>query len=137
MRKVIVDERAMNPKYYDRMSELLDALIERRRQGAIEYQEYLDDLIEQARKLGSKESETAYPVWAASGALRALVDFGLPSEDLATAVDRAVRESKPDQWVGNAMKEKRVKRALRNALPADYDRLDELFDLVRARHEYV
>ena len=31
MRKVIVDERAMNPKYYDRMSELLDALIEERR----------------------------------------------------------------------------------------------------------
>jgi type I restriction enzyme R subunit len=25
MRKVIIDERAMNPKYYDRMSELLDA----------------------------------------------------------------------------------------------------------------
>ena len=28
MRKVIIDERAMNPKYYDKMSELLDALIE-------------------------------------------------------------------------------------------------------------
>jgi len=26
IRKVIVDERAMNPKYYDKMSQLLDAI---------------------------------------------------------------------------------------------------------------
>ncbi len=37
VRKTIVDERAMNPKYYDRMSLLLDAIIEQRRQDAIEY----------------------------------------------------------------------------------------------------
>ena len=41
MRKVIIDERPMNPKYYDRMSELLDALIEERRQGALDYKQYL------------------------------------------------------------------------------------------------
>jgi type I restriction enzyme R subunit len=31
IRKVIIDERALNPKYYEKMSELLDALIEERR----------------------------------------------------------------------------------------------------------
>ena len=41
MRKVIIDERAMNPKYYDRMSELLDALIEEQRRGRVDYKEYL------------------------------------------------------------------------------------------------
>ena len=34
------------------------------------------------------------------------------------------------------MKEKKVKRAHRKALPDDFDRLDELFELVKARHEY-
>ena len=34
MRKVIIDERATNPKYYDSMSELLDALIEEQPQGS-------------------------------------------------------------------------------------------------------
>ena len=34
VRKTIIDEHAMNPKYYDKMSELLDALIEQRRQEA-------------------------------------------------------------------------------------------------------
>ena len=31
MRKVVIDQRAVNPKYNDNMSEVLDAIIERRR----------------------------------------------------------------------------------------------------------
>lgn len=44
IRKVIVDEQAMNPKYYENMSALLDAIIEQRRQGAIDYKQYLEQL---------------------------------------------------------------------------------------------
>ncbi len=51
MRKVIIDEHAMNPKYYDKMSELLDAIIEQRRQQAIDYQAYLAKLLEAPRSL--------------------------------------------------------------------------------------
>ncbi len=136
MRKLIIDERAMNPKYYDRMSQLLNALIEERRRGAIEYEEYLQQLIAQAQQLGNKESDTAYPDWADNGAKRALFDFGLPGDELAVDVDRAVRYTKPDRWIGNLIKEKRVRRALINVLPPDYNRLDELMELVKARDEY-
>src|SRR5699024_659314 len=87
MRKVIIDERAMNPKYYDRMSELLDAIIEERRKGAIEYQEYLAKLLDAAKKLGTKESDYKYSTWADNGARRALVDFFYPDESLAMEVD--------------------------------------------------
>jgi type I restriction enzyme R subunit len=136
MRKVIIDEHAMNPKYYDKMSELLDALIEQQRQGAIDYKQYLERLIAQAQQLGKRESDTAYPTWADNGARRALIDFDLPSEEVAIKVDRAVMDSKPFDWVGNPIKEKKVKLALRKALPDGYERLDELFDLVKARNEY-
>ncbi len=136
MRKVIVDERAMNPKYYDKMSQLLDALIEQQRQGAIDYKQYLERLLAQAQQLGKRESDTVYPAWADNGARRALIDFGLPSEDVAIKVDSAVMDSKPYDWLGNPIKEKKVKRALRKALPDRYERLDELFDLVKARNEY-
>jgi type I restriction enzyme R subunit len=136
MRKVIIDERAMNPKYYDKMSELLDALIEERRRGAIEYQEYLAKLLEAAKKLGTKESDTPYPDWADNGAKRALVDFFSPQSELAIEVDRAVMLNKPDSWVGSRLKERRVRNAIRSTLPADFNRLDELFELVKARHEY-
>ena len=136
MRKVIIDERAMNPKYYDKMSDLLDALLEERRKGALDYQEYLAKLLEQAEKLGKGESDTAYPKWANNGARRALVDFFYPSTEVAVEIDTTIRHTKPDSWIGNPMKEKKVRLALKKALPADFDRLDELFDLVKARHEY-
>ena len=136
MRKVIIDERAMNPKYYDRMSELLDALIEEKRRDAIDYKEYLQKLIEQAQRLGKQESDTAYPVWADNGTKRALYDFGLPNDELAMDVDETIRNTKPDQWIGNTFKERKVLGALRNVLPPGYDRLDELMELVKARDEY-
>lgn len=138
MRKVIIDERAMNPKYYDRMSELLDAIIEERRQQAIDYQEYLAKLLDAAKQLGTKESETKYPDWADNGAKRALVDFFFPDEHLAIEIDTIVRHTKPDAWVGNPIKERKVKNAIRANLGDTFDqaKLDELFELVKARHEY-
>ncbi|MGW9197486.1 type I restriction endonuclease subunit R [Micromonospora chersina] len=136
MRKVIIDERAMNPKYYDKMSELLDAILEERRQGALNYKDYLAKLLEHATKLGKGESDTEYPEWANNGARRALIDFFWPSTEIAVEIDTTIRHTKPDSWVGNPIKEKKVKRAIARALPDDFDRLDELFELVRARHEY-
>ncbi|SHV09078.1 HsdR family type I site-specific deoxyribonuclease [Mycobacteroides abscessus subsp. abscessus] len=136
MRKILTDEHAMNPKYYDKMSALLDAIIEQRRRQAIDYQEYLAKLLDAAKKLGAKESDTTYPSWADNSARRALVDFGWPDPAIPIRVDTVILTSKPHDWVGNAMKEKVVKRAISQTLPADFDRLDELFDLVKARDEY-
>jgi type I restriction enzyme R subunit len=137
MRKVIVDERPMNPKYYDRMSELLDALLDERRKGALDYKAYLEKLLQQAAQLGKGEGTgVEYPSWADNGARRALFDFFDSDEQAATAVDRAVRHSKPDSWVGNGLKEKKVRLAIQGVLPEDFDRLDELTDLVKARNEY-
>ncbi len=41
VRKLIIDEMAVNPKYYERMSHLLDALIQTRKQAAMAYKDYL------------------------------------------------------------------------------------------------
>ena len=35
VRRLIIDEQPINPKYYEKMSELLDALIEQRKQEAL------------------------------------------------------------------------------------------------------
>lgn len=136
IRKVIVDERATNPKYYDKMSELLDALIEEKRREAIDYKKYLEKLIAHAQRLGRKESDTVYPDWIDNGAEHALYDFGLPSEELVRRVHETVRDTKPADWIGNSVKEKKVRLALVDILPDGYDRLDELMALVKARDEY-
>ena len=46
---------------------------EQRRQGALDYKNYLATLLETAKKLGTGESDTEYPVWADNGAKRALI----------------------------------------------------------------
>ena len=135
VRKVIIDEHAMNPKYYDKMSALLDDLIKQRQQEALDYKDYLEKLIALTQQVGKRESDTEYPAWADNGVRRALIDFGL-AEDQAVAVDRAVMQTKPDHWVGNPMKERRVIRAIRAVLPEGYEQLDELFALIKARDEY-
>tara|TARA_B110000503_G_scaffold41606_1_gene68388 strand:- start:1769 stop:4855 length:3087 start_codon:yes stop_codon:yes gene_type:complete len=136
VRKTIVDENAMNPKYYDSISSLLDALIEQRKQQAIDYKEFLEELISLAKKVGNKESDTIYPAWARTGAQKALVDFGWDDDSLPIQLDTAIGVAKPHDWVGNKLKERVVANALKKLLPRGFERFDELFDLVKARDEY-
>jgi type I restriction enzyme R subunit len=136
VRKVIVDERATNPKYYDRMSKLLESIIVEQTQKAADYKQYLERLLALAAQVGTKEADVQYPDWADTGAKRALFDFGLPSDEIAQAVDRAVLTTKPDSWVGNRIKEKKVRLGLEPMLPDGYDRLDELMALLKAQDEY-
>jgi type I restriction enzyme R subunit len=136
-RKLIIDEQPMNPKYYEKMSKLLDAILEERRQGALDYKAYLDKLLEHAAQLGKGEGTgTVYPTWANNGARRAIYDFVYEDADLAIAIDNAVLTSKPDSWVGSKLKEKVVRQAVQKVLPEDYEATDELLDLVKARDEY-
>ncbi|MDI9831203.1 type I restriction endonuclease subunit R [Streptomyces sp. KAU_LT] len=125
VRKTIVDERAMNPKYYDRMSQLLDAIIEQRREEAIDYADYLAQLLKHAEKVGKAESESGvtYPDWASTPARRALVDFAWPSEieiDLEY-VHGVIQNVKEHGWASNPMKERALARALHRVLPGTID----------------
>ena len=51
VRRLIVDEMAVNPKYYEKMSAVLDALIQQRREEAIQYEDYLKKVIELAEQV--------------------------------------------------------------------------------------
>ena len=59
VRRVIIDEHALNPKYYDKMSELLDDLIRQRQQEALSYKDYLEQLIALAGQVGTRDSDTS------------------------------------------------------------------------------
>lgn len=135
MRKVIVDEHALNPKFYDRMSELLDAILEERRKKAIEYEDYLAKILDAAQQLGKGENDHPYPDWAVDGGQRALVDFLWPESDLALEIHYAVRNSKQHDWKGSTFKRRKVEFAIMRAMPDD-PRALEVFDLIRNRDEY-
>ena len=61
VRRLIVDEMAVNPRYYERMSALLDALILQRKREALNYKEYLQKIEELARNVAQPESGSSYP----------------------------------------------------------------------------
>ena len=74
VRRLIIDETAVNPRYYGKMSELLDALILQRKQEAVDYKAYLARIVELARKVSNQETQASYPSSINSVVLRALFD---------------------------------------------------------------
>ena len=136
LRKLIIDEQPVNPKYYDAMSELLDALIQERKEQALAYKEYLERLVELAGKVKKPAETTAYPSSLDTPARRALYDNLDHDEALATRIDTAVRHTKKDDWRGNRFKEREVKNAVREELGEYNTKTDEIFDLVKNQRDY-
>jgi type I restriction enzyme, R subunit len=59
------------------MSQLLDALIEQRRQAALDYQKYLQQIVELTKKIKNPTEGSAYPTSLDTSAKRAFYDnFG-------------------------------------------------------------
>jgi type I restriction enzyme R subunit len=141
VRRLIIDERDVNPKYYDRMSELLDKLIDERRQQAIEYKEYLEKVVELTRNVAKGAGGGGYPSGIDTAALKALHDNLDQDAELAIELDERIRQEKKADWRGNPFKEKRVKRAIesvlsRRASENESHDVDTVFELVKAQHEY-
>jgi type I restriction enzyme R subunit len=146
VRKTIVDERAMNPKYYDSMSSLLDALIAQRNQAADDYEAYLNKLLELAAQVGRGESEgTKYPDWASSRGKKALVDwFSKPMcielQIDPQYIDAVIQQNKNYGWADDptGIKERALAQALRKALPEGFDpeELKNLIGFLKEHDEY-
>jgi type I restriction enzyme R subunit len=136
VRRLIIDEQPINPKYYERMSELLDALIEQRRKEAMDYQRYLAKIVDLTRQVANPAVGASYPRTLNTPAKRALYDNLEKDEALALEVDRVVRASRQDDWRNNTFKVKKVKIALKAVLEDDAALVDRVLELVKNQHEY-
>ena len=141
VRRLIIDEMAVNPKYYARMSELLDALVLQRRQEALDYQTYIQRVVELTRQAAQPESQSSYPAAINTDTLRALFDnlegeTQSAREKLALAIDRAIREVKKADWRGNKFKKLEVRNAIEVVLGSDDVLVDSIFEIVKAQREY-
>jgi len=137
VRKTIVDENPVNPKYYERMSVLLDELIELRRQKAIDYQEYLERIRELAKKvIRPAQVNTSYPMTMDTQAKRALYDNLGNDEVLATKIDTAIRYTKKADWVGDRFKEREIANAVREETAGYEVDIDQVIELAKAQKEY-
>ncbi|MBP6965134.1 MAG: type I restriction endonuclease subunit R [Armatimonadetes bacterium] len=135
LRRVIIDEQPINPKYYEKMSELLDNLIQERKELALDYEEYLAKIVEITRRVKNPGGGADYPQAMNSTARRALYDNLGKDEALAVTLDDDIRRTKKDDWRGNRFKEKEVRNAIRRHVEGE-DFVEEIFNLVKNQPEY-
>jgi len=136
LRRVIIDEQPINPKYYERMSELLDGLIQERKAQALEYEQYLKRLVELTKRVANPASGgVSYPKSLNTSARRALFDNLGSDEHLAVALDSKILAVRKDDWRGHVVKEREIKYVIREFID-DEAEAERIFELVKNQREY-
>ena len=136
VRKAIIDSQPINPRYYEKMSELLDALIEQRRQEAISYEAYLKEVKKIAGSVTSPEGVKKYPDTMDTRAKQSLYDNLGQDEDLVARVDTAVRYTKKAEWKDNPIKQRNVENAVKEELGEYEVNIKDVMTLVKSQPEY-
>ena len=159
VRKLIIDESPINPKYYEKMSELLDALIAQRKAAALDYAAYLAKIVDLTKQAKNGPGGVAYPHSLNTPARRALYDNFGKNAEFTLFVDQAVRAASQDDWRSNPFKVKKIRGAIKIAVemylkqgglsaaalketcggkcaePED-EMADEIVELVKKQNEY-
>lgn len=116
LRRVIIEESPTNPMYYEKMSVLLDELIKLRREEALNYEKYLDKVVELTRKTKRPDTSKEYPSTINTKPKRALYDNLNRDEELAIDLDNKICMVKDDDWRGTMIKRRKVEITVRKAL---------------------
>ena len=134
LRKVIVEEKPTNPKYYERMSIILDELIERKNKKKIEYEEYLRKIAQLTKQVKREEDLHEYPSSINKPELKALYDNMDENEELALNAYECIKENLMPGYRGNIIKERKLKNALRDIVGVD--KVEEIFELIKNQDEF-
>ncbi len=133
-KKRIIEKEASDPKYYEKLSSLLNDLINQFREKKLTYLEYLQQIHDLAKKVIDKENKN-YPKKINTNALKTLYDNLNENEALALEIDACIRGNKKDGWVGHNQKEKNLKIALKEIIN-DEVLLENIFNLAKHIKEY-
>lgn len=132
IRRLIIDEMPANPKYYEKMSVLLDELIKQRKEEAKEYRKYLAALADLIKKVTKPEGSKDYPKNMNTKGRRALFDNLNTDAKLALKVDEAIIAVRKDDWRGNKQKEKEIRIAIGEYIE-DEEEVNKIFEIVYAQ----
>ena len=144
VRRLIVDKSDINPKYYAEMSKLLEELIHQRKQGAMDYRAYLSGIETLSAQVNDPDTST-YPQSINTAPLQALFDNlgDTPTahrEEIALAIDAAIRRTKKHDWRGTHAKRIEVRNAIAKVIDAQFSDddldLDAIFELVMNQNDY-
>lgn len=136
VRRRIIEKSGTNPRYYEKMSELLMKIIEERKNQKADYKKYLEKIVELTRRIEKPESYSGYPdTIKNSAALRALYDNISKDEELLLTLHNKIIAVKPDKWRGDRVKEKAILRGI-HTIVNDDNEVDAIFEIIKEQREY-
>ena len=116
------------------MSKLLDEIIAARKAKAVEYEEYLKQIAELAKRVqAGKAADT--PEKLDTPGRRALYNNLGRNEELALQIDDVLKTVRHDGWRGIQAREQIIKSAIYNLL-LDANEVERVFSIIKAQPEY-
>lgn len=136
IRRVVNYEYQTNPEYYEKMSKILDNLIDQRKQDKISYAEYLQQVSDLARKV-KQIGVLDYPTSIAKHKeLRALYDNLGKNEELAKKLHQDILTNKPHNYKDNSMKIRKVKQIIKETLGTDdAEEIERIYKIVEQNYD--
>ena len=135
VRRKIVDENPINPKYYEKMSVLLDELIEQRRQEMLDYQDYLRKIAHLAEQVICPP-QSHYPKTINTAGKQAIFDNFCQDEHWVNRLHDAIQAHKQDGYLNNKMKQKHLKNQLNPLFDEQGLNADDVLALIIKQTEY-
>lgn len=139
MRKMIISERPNNPAYFDKMSDLLNHLLQEQKDGKIQYKELIKKLIEKLKEARST-IKTKYPATIDTKGKQALYDNLGKDETLALRVHETIKANARDGFrdmdSSGLKKMKALRRAVERVLQGVEVNIDDIMQLIVAQREY-
>lgn len=138
MRKMIINERPSNPAYYDKISELLNQLLQEQKDGKLQYKELIEKLIAKIKEVRGKK-RTAYPSTIDTAGKQALYDNLDKNEALALQLHTTIKENAKHGWRDPNIpaKMKQLRNAVRKVLPNLSDEsFNNIMEIIKAQKEY-
>ncbi|GAA0542661.1 type I restriction endonuclease subunit R [Chitinophaga japonensis] len=158
VRQTIIRERLTDPRFYEEMSKLLDDLIRQKREETEDYEAFLRNAEELARKMAKGQHSEDVPgrlrgkpeaiviynnlpnILSANADSSQVADPGTVYGDkfipLALEIDRVMRERAPAGWRGDDTREREVLNALFPVLNRDRGATEALFELLKNMKGY-
>lgn len=134
VRQKIIKENLIDPAFYSEMSILLQEIIKERKANAISYEEYLKKIAALAKNVFTGNAGNLPSKLKTKGQV-ALYNNLKKDENLAIALDEAVKYVKKADWRGNQQKENEIKRELFNVLK-DTNEVERIFSIIKQQNEY-
>jgi type I restriction enzyme R subunit len=134
VRQKIIRDHLIDPAFFEEMSTLLTAIIHERKNQALSYSDYLTKIAELAKKVNEGKKDNV-PEILTTQSQRALYNNLSNDVSLAMACDEAVRYSKQDNFRGDLVKERNIKKALYNVLNDEVE-VERIFQIIVNQKEY-